>query len=112
MSKTGFIYKITSPSNKFYIGRTINLQRRMSEHLKVSLISQEALKFGRNNMKVDILDEVRVNTKIQKESCTCCGRDKYDYDNLINIEKQYIRDFADKNMLNILDNPITGYRNK
>jgi group I intron endonuclease len=108
MSKTGFIYKITSPSGKFYIGRTINMKKRMYQHFKVSLISREVLKYGKNNMNVEILHTVPLNTQTTlKDDCGCARDiDKYDYTTLIDIEKGFINHFSNKNMLNILDNPL------
>ena len=115
MSKTGFIYKIISPSKKFYIGRTINIKRRMEEHFKVSLISQEALRYGPENMKVEILKEIPISIlESKKPFCTCSReRESYDYNKLIDIERNYIYDHAypledGKNMLNILGNPLLG----
>jgi group I intron endonuclease len=57
-----FIYKITSPSGKCYIGRTVNFYHRMSQHKKVSERSatvglyHAVQKYGWDNMKAEVID--------------------------------------------------------
>ena len=58
-----YIYKITSPSGKSYIGRTKNLNKRLIEHRSLAKtgknkysIHKAILKYGWDNMKVEILD--------------------------------------------------------
>ena len=58
------IYKITSPSNKVYIGRTCNFEKRMKEHKVDSglgshySIHQAIRKYGWDNMTREIICEV------------------------------------------------------
>ena len=58
-----YIYKITSPSGKSYIGRTKDLNDRMAQHKyeakknrKKSTIYKAIRKYGWDNMKVEILE--------------------------------------------------------
>jgi group I intron endonuclease len=57
----GYVYKITSPSGKVYIGQTTNLNRRMSSY-KGGFCKQQPrlynsiLKYGWENHKVEILE--------------------------------------------------------
>lgn len=56
------IYKITSPSNKSYIGLTCDFKRRMSQHSRHLTSNNTALsnaiaKYGFSNMTIDILFE-------------------------------------------------------
>lgn len=48
--RTGYIYEYLSPSGKYYIGQTINLMQRLSEHrhfkTKGSLIDRAIRKYG------------------------------------------------------------------
>ena len=53
------IYKITSPSGKAYIGKTVNFRARMSQHQgkgsTCGAIKSAIQKYGWDNMKVEIL---------------------------------------------------------
>lgn len=56
----GYIYKITSPTNKVYIGQTINLKSRMKNYRNLTCKSQGKIysslaKYGFSNHKFDIL---------------------------------------------------------
>ena len=58
------IYKITSPSNKVYIGQSVNIQKRFRDYksLKRSIKQQPRLynsfvKYGVNNHLFEILSE-------------------------------------------------------
>ena len=60
---TGKIYKITSPSDKSYIGQTIqDLQERMKGHRKkrsnCTLLKRAIEKYGWENMHVEVLVEL------------------------------------------------------
>jgi group I intron endonuclease len=63
--ETEVIYKITSPSEKVYIGRTKNFNGRMAEH-KCNALTKKAnnsiykaiRKYGWDNMKIEIICEV------------------------------------------------------
>lgn len=66
------IYKITSPSNKSYIGQTIRLKQRLScyAHLRCknqSAIYNAILKYGWENMKVEILWEKESKERLVEE---------------------------------------------
>lgn len=57
----GFIYKLTSPSGKIYIGQTIDIKRRLKEYSKPSAaksqpkLSNSFKKYGFNSFTIDIL---------------------------------------------------------
>ena len=59
----GYIYKITSPSNKIYIGQTINLYKRKSDYknkqckLQIKLYNS-ILKYGWEQHKFEIIEEI------------------------------------------------------
>ena len=60
--KKAVIYKITSPSGKYYIGKTVDFDGRMSKYRNHSNSQQKAihasiLKYGWENHKVEILEE-------------------------------------------------------
>ncbi len=62
----GFIYSITSPSGKQYIGQTRrNCNKRFIEHCKIPksciLLENAIIKYGKDNMKFEILLEVNNN---------------------------------------------------
>lgn len=51
-----FIYKLTSPSGKIYIGQTGNLRKRLNEHNRIdSPIGYALRKYGLDNFDVEIL---------------------------------------------------------
>ena len=43
MAKTGYIYKITSPTNKIYVGKTVNLSTRKSYYRSNNNKSQKII---------------------------------------------------------------------
>ena len=57
--RKGYIYSYLSPSGKYYIGQTINLDKRKSEHRKFkdknSLIDRAIHKYGEKSFKFTIL---------------------------------------------------------
>lgn len=59
----GYIYKLTAPNGKVYIGQTIDFKRRMSEYRKPSSakyqgkLKNSIKKYGFNNFSVEILFE-------------------------------------------------------
>lgn len=61
--KTGYIYKIVSPSGKLYIGQTIDLVRRKSKYRRLSCKQQpkiynSLLKYGWENHIFEIIEKV------------------------------------------------------
>lgn len=64
----GYIYKITSPSGKCYIGLTKNFKQRMKQHEKDSkkgkrVFYKAITKYGFNNFKKEILEVVECETR-------------------------------------------------
>lgn len=63
ITATKGIYKITSPSNKVYIGQAINLKRRFRDYTYINRIKAQAklyssfLKYGVENHKFEIINE-------------------------------------------------------
>jgi len=58
--KMRFIYKLTSPNNKVYIGQTANLGNRLNDYKRLSfpkqrLIHNSIKKYGWENFKIEIL---------------------------------------------------------
>jgi len=72
MTKTGYIYKITSPIGRIYIGQTINLKRRICSYRNLFCNNQPRLsrsikKYGWENHILEIIDECNVNELDSKE---------------------------------------------
>jgi group I intron endonuclease len=67
MSKIGYIYKITSPTNKIYIGKTTRLNDRISSYRTSNGISEQKMifssikKHGWENHKFEVIDEAPVD---------------------------------------------------
>lgn len=81
------IYKITSPSNKSYIGQTVRFKQRMNCYKNLRCKNQSAiynaiLKYGWENMQVEILWEKESNTRLIVE--------------LNELEIKYIKEFNTK----------------
>lgn len=60
---TGYIYMLTSPSGKRYVGRTIDFKRRMRQYMEKtrandSPIYREVNKYGFDNFKKEILETI------------------------------------------------------
>jgi group I intron endonuclease len=67
------IYKITSPTNKVYIGQSINIERRFKEYQKLYCKQQTKLyfslkKYGPENHIFEIIEECKECDLIQKET--------------------------------------------
>lgn len=61
------IYKLISPSNKVYIGQTINLKRRFESYISLNCKGQIKLynalvKYGFSNFKIEILDSFDIES--------------------------------------------------
>ena len=81
------IYKITSPSNKSYIGQTVRFNQRMTCYKNLRCKNQTAiynaiLKYGWENMQVEILWEKESNARLVSE--------------LNELEIKYIKEFNTK----------------
>lgn len=71
----GFIYKITSPSNKLYVGQTKRKvpEKRWKEHCQESLsgkthaLSNAIRKYGAENMKFEVIEECPDDTLNERE---------------------------------------------
>jgi group I intron endonuclease len=66
------IYKIVSPSNKIYIGQTINLQRRIKEYKRKTCKSQcllcnSLLKYGLDNHTIEIVEVTDIDQADNRE---------------------------------------------
>jgi group I intron endonuclease len=65
MKKIGFIYKIISPSNKIYIGQTMNIVNRIYRYKALDCKRQTKLynsikKYGWSNHKFEIIEEITI----------------------------------------------------
>ena len=72
-SKQSGIYKVTSPTNKVYIGQTINLSRRESEYKKIQCKAQPKLfyslkKHGWEQHKFEIIEECHEDQLLIRET--------------------------------------------
>lgn len=66
------IYKITSPSNKIYIGSSINIERRLLNYKYLQCKQQPKLfnslkKYGPDNHQFEIIEECKVEELINRE---------------------------------------------
>ena len=66
MKKLGYIYKITSPSGKVYIGQTIDIIRRKSKYKRLSCKQQPKIynsivKYGWENHIFEVIDKIDYN---------------------------------------------------
>ncbi len=87
MSRSGYIYKITSPSGRIYIGQTFNFEKRMNSYRigdckKQKILFKSFVKYGFENHTVEIID-TRDNSI-----------------ELLNLEKYYIELFDSYNSEN------------
>ena len=75
-----YIYKITSPSNKIYIGSTVDIKRRLYRYKKGDCKNQfkiyrSLLKYGYDNHKIEIVTECEEKDMYRLE---CEYGEKYD----------------------------------
>jgi len=68
----GVIYKITNPTDKIYIGCTIDWKRRFSEYRRLSMAGQRKLynslkKYGYENHVFEIIEECEENMLHERE---------------------------------------------
>lgn len=87
----GIIYKYTSPSNKVYIGQTVQPTKRKTEHkvrakwIKEGYFSRAILKYGFENFKYEVLET------IEAEDLKACRK------LLDPLEKKYIEEYNSNN---------------
>ena len=70
--KTGYIYKITSPSGKIYIGQTLNIKKRINSYKSNSCNRQfklynSLIKYSWNNHIIEIIEDCDYNIIDEKE---------------------------------------------
>lgn len=68
----GFIYKITSPSDKVYIGQTINFEKRVNHYKKLNCKTQirlynSLLKYGFDSHKIEIIENCKFDELNNRE---------------------------------------------
>jgi group I intron endonuclease len=73
MEKIGHIYKITSPSNKVYIGQSINLSLRIYHYRKLHCKKQahlynSILKYGWSEHKFEVLESISKDSLNEREA--------------------------------------------
>lgn len=64
------IYKITNPKGKVYIGQSVNIMNRWSQHKKLkekSLLHRSLKKYGLENHKFEVVEECGVEQLNEKE---------------------------------------------
>lgn len=76
MKGSGYVYMITSPTNRIYIGSTNNITRRWKEYIKLDCKSQSKLyrslyKYGYKGHKFEILWEGEIEDMFKYERL--CG---------------------------------------
>jgi group I intron endonuclease len=64
--KIGYIYKLTSPSNREYIGQTVSLEKRFYKYKNLLCKNQPKIynslvKYGYKNHKIEILGEYEID---------------------------------------------------
>lgn len=70
--RKGVIYKITSPSNKVYIGQTVNKTKRFSKYKMLECKKQiklynSFLKYGFNNHKIEVIEDCNIDLLNERE---------------------------------------------
>jgi plasmid replication initiation protein len=73
VEKTGVIYKISFPSGKSYIGKTLNYDKRIKQHFHAAKIGvnypmyQEMRKTDRNDIAINVLFSKEIKSLIDKK---------------------------------------------
>lgn len=70
--KTGYIYKITSPSGKIYIGSTYDFNRRFREYKYLKCKKQPKIynslnKYGFDNHTIEVIEEPSLDIMLERE---------------------------------------------
>jgi group I intron endonuclease len=86
MAKTGYIYKITSPTNKIYVGKTVNLSTRKSyyrsnNNKSQKIISNSIDKYGWDNHIFEVIDTTSIDSLNELEVKYIKELNSYHYDN-------------------------------
>lgn len=87
MEKTGYIYKITNPSNKIYIGKTVCLNARISNYRRCNGIKEQKIiynsikKYGWENHIFEIITEAPQNILSDLEIKYIKEYNSFHYDN-------------------------------
>lgn len=82
----GFIYKITSPSNKVYVGKTYDLKKRISSHKSSSkrgkniLLHNSIRKYGWDSHKLEVIEECHDDVMNDREIFWIAELKTYCYD--------------------------------
>lgn len=68
----GYIYRITSPSGKVYIGQTLNINDRLNRYKYMDCKRQTKLynsikKYGWDNHKIEIVEEIIVENNNREQ---------------------------------------------
>jgi len=67
------IYKITSPSNKVYVGQSINIKKRFNQYEKKQNVSEQKklynsfLKYGVENHLFEVIEECDIDLLNERE---------------------------------------------
>lgn len=71
--ETGYIYKITSPSGKIYVGSTKDLHKRLGQYRRCSCKKQNKIyrsikKYGWEKHTIEVLEEPKLEEMLSRES--------------------------------------------
>lgn len=87
----GVIYKITSPSDKIYIGKTKNLRKRKTEHIRQAqkgtdgILYNSIRKYGWHHHKLEIIEEIQDDLLNEREVFWIAEYNTYWKDNSIGM---------------------------
>lgn len=88
MTETGYIYKITSPTGRIYVGKTTSLNNRITAYRNLNLgirkqkmIYNSIMKYGWNSHKFEVLAEVPIDVLSEKEKQMIQEFNSYHYNN-------------------------------
>lgn len=92
MKKTCGVYKLTSPNGKIYIGQSVFIESRMSQHRKRTINQQQKLyssfkEFGFDNHKLEILKECKPQDLYKWEKYYINFYDTFDTDHGLNLQR-------------------------
>ena len=70
----GYIYKLISPSDKCYIGQTVNFNRRLSDYKnfhhceKQKKLFNAIKKYGFENFRIEVIEIINIESKKELQS--------------------------------------------